>query len=279
MQRHLAEALGLTAYESAGYEALLRGGVLSVSELSKASSVPRGRIYDVVQQLTDKGFCTLVHGAVKKYRAVDPEVAVAAIIESQKRAMELREQASLEAAADLKALYEANQNAGDSPLDYVQVLTSKPSMISKFKELESSAKATMRSFNKAPYVMADTLDQAIQQAQPLAERLKSGVDAYAIYEIDFANPGGFIEHLEYYQSIGEQVRVIERLPIKLLIADDQVVMLSLRNSPAGRSSLTSMVVEHTDLTSALIDLFDQYWERAQPFDEYVENRPSSREAG
>lgn len=66
--------LNLTSYETKSYLALLGKDNLTAIEVARVSGVPRGRIYEVLNNLLEKGLCLLKPDKVKKYRAVDPEV-------------------------------------------------------------------------------------------------------------------------------------------------------------------------------------------------------------
>lgn len=70
----LLKPFNLNSYEAKSYLALLRKESLTATEVAKISGVPRGRVYEVLNNLHDKGLCNLVSGAIKKYRAVNPEV-------------------------------------------------------------------------------------------------------------------------------------------------------------------------------------------------------------
>lgn len=70
---------------------------------------------------------------------------------------------------------------------------------------------------------------------------------------------------------GEEVRVIDHLPMKLLIVDDNAVMFTLQNSVA-RNESTSMVVHHSDITQALITLYEMLWEKSATLEEFLASR-------
>ena len=70
----LLKPFDLNSYEAKSYLALLQKDNLSAVEVAKISGVPRGRVYEVLTGLHDKGLCNLLPGDAKKYRAVNPEV-------------------------------------------------------------------------------------------------------------------------------------------------------------------------------------------------------------
>ncbi|GAB3039076.1 TrmB family transcriptional regulator [Natronobiforma cellulositropha] len=83
--------LGLSEYEARAYRALLTVGPTTAKELSRASDVPMGRIYDVLN--TIEGY-NLVRSQTasrpKKYVAVEPETALERLLEDKKRELAAR---------------------------------------------------------------------------------------------------------------------------------------------------------------------------------------------
>ena len=262
--------IGLSEYEAKVYRTMLHRNLLSATDLTKLSGVPRGRIYDIIKQLDEKGFCETVPGIIKKFKAVDPEDAILNLIEQQKK----REEKMLIISKTLQEKFN-NKEENATSLDYINVLTSKQSQIKKFQELEENSKEFILSFSKVPYVTSTiSLAEIKKFSKPLENIIKKGVKAKGIYEADDKNIDKFTQWLKYFRKIGEEVRISDELPIKMLIADNNTVMLSLRNEGVEKVNLLSMIVEHSDLTNALIKLFNFYWESSLTIEEYIKSRKS-----
>ncbi len=260
--------IGFNEYEAKAYSVLLQHKLLSASEIYKKAEIPRGRIYDILLQLTQKGFCNILPGAINKYMAVEPTIAINNLIEAKHEEAKILEKKMLETANKLQTVFEKQEDTS-SPLDYIQVLMSKPSMIKKFHELGNKAKKIVRSFNKAPYAVTLEIESIKKDSAPILESLRKGTIGKALYEIDEDNLSTFIESLKYYRDLGEEIKVCKHLPMKMLISDNNTVMISLRNNGSTKFNLTSMIVEHSDLTDALIELFDIYWEKALSLEEFI----------
>jgi sugar-specific transcriptional regulator TrmB len=65
--------LGLTEYEAKTYSALVGMGEASAREIHEICGVPRTRIYDILRDLTGKGYVEYVQGSPSYYRAVEPD--------------------------------------------------------------------------------------------------------------------------------------------------------------------------------------------------------------
>ena len=256
--------LGLTEYEAKVYQSLLLKQTISASDLVIMSGVPRGRIYDAINQLIRKGFCITVPGTFKKFKAENPETAIRNIIEQQKK----KEQTFLDIAMKLQAKFNS-QKESTSTFDYINVLTSKQSQINKFQELEESAKNFILTFSKRPYAINTASMKEIREfSKPQRKIIKRGVKTKGIYEVGSDNDENFEIWIRYFQEIGEEIRICRELPLKMLISDECKVMLSLRSEHPDKFNLLSMVVEHSDLTNALIKLFYFYWNSSYSIDEY-----------
>ncbi|WP_256300721.1 TrmB family transcriptional regulator [Haloarchaeobius salinus] len=77
--------LGLSSYEEQVYRALLVTGATTAADLSTASDVPRGRIYDVLNGLESRGLVGTQPTEPTRYRAVDPDIAVDRLLAERSR--------------------------------------------------------------------------------------------------------------------------------------------------------------------------------------------------
>ncbi|WP_406659590.1 helix-turn-helix domain-containing protein [Methanolobus sp. ZRKC3] len=72
----LLQDLGLTKYESTTYASLLKEGVIGAQELSRKSTVPVGKIYEVLSNLNNMGLVEFQRSRPRKYKAVKPSIAL-----------------------------------------------------------------------------------------------------------------------------------------------------------------------------------------------------------
>jgi sugar-specific transcriptional regulator TrmB len=81
--------LGLSEYESRAYRTLLETGPTTAKELSRASDVPMGRIYDVLNSLETQGLVrSQTASRPKKYVAVESEAALDRLLAEKKRQLD-----------------------------------------------------------------------------------------------------------------------------------------------------------------------------------------------
>jgi sugar-specific transcriptional regulator TrmB len=94
--------LGLSEYESRTYRELLDHGPTTAKELSSASDVPMGRIYDVLNALEGNGLVRSQSASrPKKYVAVEPDTALDRLVDARKRELDQQAERYESVASDL----------------------------------------------------------------------------------------------------------------------------------------------------------------------------------
>jgi|GEM_PF-320808 len=89
MQKNkLLMEIGLSSYESAAYISLLKLGVSEASAIYKDAEVPYGKIYSVLDSLVEKGFAEVQSSRPKKFRGIEPDVALDTFFEKNKAKVE-----------------------------------------------------------------------------------------------------------------------------------------------------------------------------------------------
>ncbi len=102
--------LGLSEYEARAYRALLRTGPTTAKELSRASDVPMGRVYDVLNSLEQYNLVrSQAASRPKKYVAVEPDTALDRLLTDKKRELEEKAEQYEEVVDDLSDELDANE--------------------------------------------------------------------------------------------------------------------------------------------------------------------------
>lgn len=96
----IARALGLSQYEARVYLTLLEFGDAGASEISRASKVPRGRVYGVLDALQSKGLLSITSTTPRRYRPT----ALSAFVDQRKRELQEKSQELDRTAATLARL-------------------------------------------------------------------------------------------------------------------------------------------------------------------------------
>jgi sugar-specific transcriptional regulator TrmB len=251
-------SLGLTGYEAGAYVALTRRERATGAEVARLAGLPRQRIYDVLDGLVGRGLATVEPGRPARYTAVAPDDAVAALLAAHRASLARLEQDAAEAVALLTPAYRDGRRATD-PLAYIEVLR-EPAVIGKrFAELEASAEGEILVFTKPPY--------AVEPADNVAglQLLERGVEARGVYERSVYDDEAVVAAVRSFIAAGERARVVDELPLKLVVIDERVALFTMEDPVAGSADLTVMIVEHPALARLLKLAFEHAWESGEDF--------------
>jgi HTH-type transcriptional regulator, sugar sensing transcriptional regulator len=251
-------SLGLTGYEASAYVALTRRDRATGAEVARLAGLPRQRIYDVLDGLVARGLATVEPGRPARYAAVAPDAAVAALLAARRLEVERLEHEAALAVALLTPAYHDGRSTTD-PLNYIDVLREPVAIANRFTELQAAATREILVFTKPPY--------AVEPAENVAglELMARGVEARSVYERSVYDDPGVVDAVRSFVAAGEQARVVDELPLKLVLIDERVALFTMEDPIAGATNLTIMTVEHPALARLLKLAFERVWEHAERF--------------
>ncbi|HOD55676.1 MAG TPA: helix-turn-helix domain-containing protein [Candidatus Cloacimonadota bacterium] len=262
--RKLAD-LGFTETEASIYIHLLKNNSCTATEIAKSVGISRTQSYQIIENLIHNNMCIEQLGSVKKYSAVDP-AKVSMLIEKD---LEDKKQILSSLKPVLMNLYhEDKQN--ENPFDFIKVLYTKSSIVQTIEDLEKNASECVLAFNKPPYVMNLNImnENEISMEVRSSERdsINKGVSFKSLYEIE--DNDLFIKKIEYFERMGETVRVLPKLPFKMFIFDSKIITIALQNKMSSGVKFVTLLIEHSDFAESLEEIFDIYWESAMTLDAF-----------
>jgi HTH-type transcriptional regulator, sugar sensing transcriptional regulator len=250
--------LGLTGYEASAYLALTRRGRATGAEVARLAGLPRQRIYDVLDGLVGRGLATVEPGRPSRYTAVAPAEATELLLAAHRAGLARLEREAAEAVARLTPAYRDGRAEND-PLNYIEVLRDPAAVGRRFAELESAVEREILVFTKAPY--------AVEPAENVAglQLLDRGVEARSVYERAVYEDDAQVEAVRAFIAAGERARVVDRLPLKLVLIDERIALFTMEDPVAGATELTIMIVEHAGLAGLLKLAFERVWDAGEEF--------------
>lgn len=262
--------LGLSELEARVYISLLQKNNFSATEIASITNINRTQTYDILSKLVKKGLCTEIRGNKKKYIAVDPEKVLSAL----EKELEKKKKIASELSSQLSEIYNGSHD-NQNPLDFIEVLFTRTSIINRIESLERSSTDCVMAFNKPPYAMnigqSDLNKISAEFRSPQQEGIAKGVKFRSLYEIEGKNSKEFIEKVKYFHAMGEEVKVAVHLPFKMFVFDKQIILLALRNQADTSVSFTTMTIDHSDFAEAMAGIFELYWQGAMSIEEYIRN--------
>lgn len=243
--------LGLTTYEARAYAALIRRDSFTPAEVARESGVPRQRIYDVLGTLVQKGLASARPGAQVKYAAIGPELAVERLLSAQRESLLGLERDGAAVIDALAPEFEAGRTH-TNPLEFIEVLRDRAAINRRFDELQAQVEREILVFTKPPFARAP-------QENVEGIEISRDHEARSVYERSVLDDPATRAAIVRFIEAGTQARFVERLPLKLVIIDETIVMFGMDDPVAGSDGVTIVVVEHPSLALALKIAFESVW--------------------
>lgn len=253
--------IGLTEREAKVYMTLLNGKMFTVLELQQAVNIPRTKIYEVLNKLVSRNICIEKKlGRNKLYEAVEPNVALERVVESYKKDLERKEQLITQISEVFTPIFQ-NSKSIINPLEFIDVMKEKSQIHKRYTECLKSTKSEMLTFNKGPYA-CDTNDRLREQEDEEFKLLKRGGSCKDIYEFsELKEVDWLLSSVKKSLKLGQQARVVKKLPIKMLVFDQEKVMFALEQPVPEINELTMIYIEHKQLAEACSILFYHLWDQ------------------
>ncbi len=269
------QQIGLTLREAEVYMALLQKKDFTAPELAKITTITRTKIYDILQGLVRKGVCNESYrNGLKVFKGIKPEVALQNVIIHFEDEMELKKKTAVDIMKDvavsvqkeLASIHMKNQN-DKGPMDYIEVLTDLGHIRQRWFNIQKNTKREILAFSKPPYTLPKITENKENKKKWLIRKLAKRDNEYgksrSKEEFNY-----IAEVAEEYQKIGEKVKIVEELPMKLLISDETITMLGLNDRVSLEPSVTTIIVDHPSFAKAQKAVFEAYWEKGLSIREF-----------
>ena len=253
--------IGLTEREAKVYMTLLSGKMFTVLELQESVNIPRTKIYEVLNKLVSRNICIEKKlGRNKLYEAVEPKVAMERILDSYKKDLERKEELITQVSEVFTPIFQ-NSKSIVNPLEFIDVMKEKGQIHKRYTACVKSTKREMLTLNKGPYA-CDTSDRLSEQEDEEFKLLKRGGACKDIYEMDeLKQVDWLLSSVKKSLKLGQQARIVKKLPIKMLVFDHEKVMFALEQPVPESSELTMIYIEHKQLAEACSILFYHLWDQ------------------
>jgi DNA-binding Lrp family transcriptional regulator len=250
----LLGALGISEFDERVYRACLAQPDRTAREIAEHLGCTPSRMQHAVARLVELGLLRRErHG---QYRPVSPRTALSALIAKRRADTEAAFTAVGDAVDELASEYRANRLQGD-PTGLVEVITGEAAVTLRVSELMESVRSHFWVLDRPPYLgpYSSELEEALTM-----DLLGRGVDIRSVYTPEALEKPGRFELITRLAEVGEQARLLSSLPFRLRIMDRRVALVALVGGRYDRIA----VVHRSGLLDALLELFDTYWQRAQP---------------
>lgn len=259
--------LGLSEYESRVYRALLRTGPTTAKELSRASGVPMGRIYDVLGALEATELVRSQQASrPKKYAPVEPETALSRLLEDRRREIEA-ELAQYEQAVDeLTERLEASEPAdgqfytvGIGPEETVELLLERLAAATDRLDMVVADVSPQFDIGDVGLRVAEEIEAAVERGVTVSVLISPHMVDAAPAEIQ-ERYRALVDHSNYH------VRTTDGLSGAFNLVDRAEVVMSLPNPLEPKEPLALIALRDPAFAANLYEEFEPRWAAAEPLD-------------
>ncbi|WP_438296489.1 helix-turn-helix domain-containing protein [Streptomyces sp. HUAS TT7] len=244
-------AIGLDETQESAYRALVAVGAAEVSDLAHRLALPENETERALRRLGRQGLAAQSSARPGRWVAAPPGVALVALLTQQRHELD---QAEL-AAALLAAEYRA-EAAAPAVHDLVEVVTGASAVAHRFHQLQLGAAEEVCALVTGKPVAVTGMDNESEERASIR-----GVAHRVVIEREVLSlPAGIVE-LSAALGRDEQVRTVDRVPTKLVVADRSLAMVPLTGRDAEPAAL---VVHASGLLESLMGLFEAVWKDALP---------------
>lgn len=235
------EALGLTGSEVKAYVALLRGGTMTASDVSREARIPYSKVYDALESLHKRGWIEEQKSRPIVYTAKPPDTALEELKSRQETERREQEQIALE---ELMGIY---VRRGEQEKPDIWIMRGTNEILSRVKNLLLNCRTEL--FVALPPQLMPFTDRL----EPLFAALKEkGVRSLVLSSPDL--PQDASDKLARYAEI----RTRKTMYGGGLISDSREVVLLLGGGEQGTLPL-AIWASHHGLASFAKDYFEFLW--------------------
>ncbi|WP_149180716.1 helix-turn-helix domain-containing protein [Streptomyces sp. TRM49041] len=249
-------AIGLDERQECAYRALVVLGAAEVTDLAHRLALPEPETERTLKRLEAQGLAAQSSYRTGRWVAAPPTVALGALLTRQRHELERAELAAALLAEEFRA-----EAAEPAVHDLVEVVTGASAVAHRFRQLqlgaakEVCALMTGRAVVPAPTGVTGAENDAGERAEG------RGVTYRLVVERDVLELPHGIRELSSALGRDERVRVVDRVPTKLVVADRSLAMVPLTGRGAESAAL---VVHASGLLECLMGLFEAVWRGAVP---------------
>ncbi|AXL91707.1 hypothetical protein C4J65_27990 [Streptomyces sp. CB09001] len=243
--------LGLEDTHEAAYRALVSVGAADVPDLARRLALGERDTERALRRLEQNGLAAQSSARPGRWVAAPPGVALGALLTQQRHELERAELAAALLAEEYRAAA-----AEPAVHDLVEVVTGAGAVAQRFLQLQLGAGDEVCALvTDKPVAVTGMENDAEEQATGRGVRYRVVVER-SVLDL----PTGITE-LTAALGRDEQVRVVDRVPTKLIVADRSLALVPLT---ARSSEPAALVVHSSGLLELLSGLFEVVWRDALP---------------
>jgi sugar-specific transcriptional regulator TrmB len=261
--------LGLSEYEARAYRSLLETGPTTAKELSRASDVPMGRIYDVLNSIEQYNLVRSQSASrPKKYVAVEPATALERLLEDKRRELDEKAQQYEGIVDELEGELETSEpveetfwTAAVGPEETVDLL------VERLAAADERIALVLSTYTQS-FFDVDTVGNMLLDG--LQEALDRGVEVNLLMRPDLVPvlPESigerYRESFSAYDSF--EVRTSENVSGTFNLIDDNETAIEVPHPLESQQVFAMIDLKDTEFAESVRSEFEPRWDQAEPLE-------------
>ncbi|MCP8308285.1 MAG: hypothetical protein H3Z54_06285 [archaeon] len=244
--------LGLTKLQARLYITLLELGISPVRKVVKATSLHKVEVYRVLKELKDIGMAEEVIANPKSFRAIEPKIAIEAILQKEKEKVSMMDQKGKELSVWLESIQRREGEKEDVSIQF-KLIEGARRLLERTKIMLENAQREVLFIMRGPMIRKG-LQEGVDKI--VSKRLSRGMRFRGVINIDKDNidfAERFIDRIELRHNGN-----VESL---ILIVDDREVLFGagIERQPMDYRKTTALWTRDKGYIRAIKESFESFW--------------------
>lgn len=258
--------LGFTEYESKVFVAVLKGNLMSASEIADGAGIRRTEVYAFLKSFVEKGYCNEIEtNSVMKYEMIDPDI----IMDKLERKIIKTRQEEIDNLKStfktLKPLYKTLESEKSKVVNIELIRGYNQHRVSKFMELFKQAKHEILFMIKLELQVSEELDETAKEFFTRGGVIKSIYETDSEFKVKKGETWttGTMEDLikvtSAYESYGELVKLSKVRVPNMTIFDRETVFMNINDKTIPKHNEADIIVKNKDYALNMVQVFESFW--------------------
>ena len=269
------KALGFKEYESKVFTVLLKGSLMSASQIAKEAKIIRNSVYDILKSFVEKGYCNEIEtNSVLQYQVIDPEIIFDKIEGGMKKSLEQNLDLLSDTLSEVRTVYSEKKEPEKDQINVELVRGYNKHRVAKYISLLKETNHKLCGMYRLKGLVSEELDEIAKNI------IKNGGEVRSIYHasLDFkvqkngkpeaAKNEDLLRVVKAFEKNGEKVRLCTKEIPNMTIFDDKKVFFNLGDKSIPQNKRADLIVKYDDFANSMNDLFEYYWENSVTPDEF-----------
>jgi sugar-specific transcriptional regulator TrmB len=267
--------LGFTEYESKVFISVLKGTLMSASEIADSAGIRRTDVYNILKSFVEKGYCNEIEtNSILNYEMIDPDIIFDKIernilVEKEKELTALKETMK-----ELKPLYRTEQSEKSKIVNIELVRGYNQHREGKFVELLKNAKKEIHFMIRPEIFLSSEIDDIASKFYKKGGMIKSIYEAGENYKVKKgdkwvkASKEDFIKILEKFEKAGEQIKISTETVPTIVIFDREIVYMNISDKLLPRHNEADIIIRNKSFAESMTVVFNTFWKDSLKIKEY-----------